>query len=75
MTSQITDASKRKRRLTKKQKAWADAYQNFFGMEAMYVEDYKSGEFTWGEVCQHNYNWLEDWLNDGTRLLEGLQRA
>ena len=62
-----------RRRLTKHQKTWLKEYENrFLGMDAMYVDDYRSGEITWEEMCQRNYDWLENWLFEGIRALERL---
>lgn len=62
------------RKLTKRQRKWLKEYEDNFGMDAMYLDDYLHGKMTWNELCSRNYSWLEDWVNGGIRCLERIMQ-
>lgn len=55
----MTDTNSRSRRFNKKQKAWLAQYEKATGFEPMYLEDFRSGTTTWGELMKENLCWLE----------------
>jgi hypothetical protein len=52
------------RRLTKKQKEWLTHFQKVAGFDAIYIDRYLSGELSFEELTNMNYDWLNDFVND-----------
>jgi hypothetical protein len=63
-----------KRRITKRIRKIVDAYQDYFGMDIMYLDEYRSGQISLEEFVNDNIGWIEDFFNDGIRAIEAATR-
>lgn len=54
------------RKLTAKQKAWCQAYENSTTFEPL-MDDFLAGNVSFVRAAKHSRDWFESWMNDAFR--------